>query len=80
VDQVRTTLSAVNVNVNPLEFNKDNDIGFVFGGGLEVKLGFIRITPELRYTRWGSENFRDPVASLLHSNKNQGDFILGLTF
>jgi len=80
VDQVRTTLSAVNVNVNPLEFNKDNDIGFVFGGGLEVKLGFIRITPELRYTRWGSENFRDPVAALLRSNKNQGDFILGLTF
>jgi opacity protein-like surface antigen len=80
VDQVRTTLAAVNVDVNPLEFNKDNDIGFVFGGGLEVKLGFIRITPELRYTRWGSENFRDPVASLLHSNKNQGDFILGLTF
>jgi hypothetical protein len=52
----------------------------VFGGGLEVKLGILRITPEFRYTRWGSENFRDPVAALLRSNKNQGDFILGVTF
>ena len=81
VDQVKSTLSAVNVNVSSVpEFNKDTDVGFAFGGGLEVKLGIMRITPEFRYTRWGSENFRDPVASLLHTNKNQGDFILGLTF
>jgi hypothetical protein len=81
VDQVRSTLNAINVPVNPVpEFQKANDVGFVFGGGLEVKLGFLRITPELRYTRWGSENFSDPVAALLHTNKNQGDFILGLTF
>jgi opacity protein-like surface antigen len=81
VDQVRDTLSAVNVNVNPVpEFNKDNDTGFVFGGGVELKLGVMRITPEFRYTRWGSENFRDPVAALLQTNKNQGDFMLGLTF
>jgi opacity protein-like surface antigen len=80
VDQVRTTLSAVNVDVTPVEFNKDSDIGLVFGGGVEFKLGHVRITPEFRYTRWGSENFRDPVASLLRTNKNQGDFILGLTF
>jgi hypothetical protein len=81
VDQVRDTLAVANVNVNPVpEFNKDNDIGFVFGGGIELKLGVIRFTPEFRYTRWGSENFRDPVAALLQTNKNQGDFILGLTF
>jgi opacity protein-like surface antigen len=81
VDQVRTTLTAVDVNVNPvIEFNKVNDIGFTFGGGIELKLGIVRITPELRYTRWGSENFRDPVSSLLRTNKNQGDFLLGLTF
>jgi len=80
VNQIRSTLAAVNVNVTAPEFNEDSDIGFVFGGGVEFKLGHVRITPELRYTRWGSENFRDPVASLLRTNKNQGDFILGLTF
>jgi opacity protein-like surface antigen len=81
VDQVRDTASALNVNVNPVpEFNKDTDVGFVFGGGIELKLGILRVTPEFRYTRWGSENFRDPINALLRSNKNQGDFILGLTF
>jgi len=81
VDQVRSTLAAVNVNVNPVpEFKQDNDIGFVFGGGVELKLGVMRITPEFRYTRWGSENFRDPVAAILRTNKNQGDFMIGLTF
>ncbi|MCU1335469.1 MAG: hypothetical protein JWO19_1050 [Bryobacterales bacterium] len=81
VDEIRTTLSAVNVNVNPVpEFHKATDVGFTFGGGVEVKLGFVRITPEFRYTRWGSENFQDPIGSLLRTNKNQGDFILGLTF
>jgi opacity protein-like surface antigen len=81
VNEIRSTLAAANVTVNPVpEFNKDNDIGFTFGGGIEVKLGIMRITPEFRYTRWGSENFRDPISSLLRTNKNQGDFIIGLTF
>jgi len=69
--------------VNDGEFNileRVAAIRFVFGGGVEFKLGHVRITPEFRYTRWGSENFRDPVAALLRTNKNQGDFILGLTF
>ena len=81
VEQIRNGINAVNLPINPVpEFNKDNDIGFVFGGGVELKLGVMRITPEFRYTRWGSENFRDPIAALLRTNKNQGDFLLGLTF
>jgi hypothetical protein len=40
----------------------------------------VRIGPELRYTRWGSENFEDPVSSLLHTNRNQGDFLIGILF
>jgi len=81
VDQIRDTASAVNVIVNPVpEFHKDFDIGATFGAGVEFKAGWLRLTPEFRYTRWGSENFRDPVASLLRTNKNQGDFMIGLTF
>ena len=80
VHQIRSTTSAVNVSVPAAEFHKTNDIGAAFGGGIEFKLGFVRITPELRYTRWGSENFHDPIAALLRTNKNQGDFMLGLTF
>ena len=71
----------MNANVSPVpEFSKNNDIGFVFGAGVEFKLGVMRFTPEFPYTRWGSENLRDPVASLLRTNKNQGDFVLRLIF
>jgi hypothetical protein len=85
IEQINRTINAagqiVDVTVsNATEFNKRNDVGFVFGGGIELKLGRLRITPELRYTRWGSENFRDPVNALLRTSRNQGDFILGLTF
>jgi opacity protein-like surface antigen len=78
---VNGVLSPVNVELNnATEFNKRNDVGFVFGGGVEFKAGFVRISPEFRYTRWGSENFRDPVSALLRTNRNQGDFMIGLTF
>ena len=62
------------------EFNKRNDLGLVFGGGVEVRLGRLRISPEVRYTRWGSENFRDPIQSLLQTNRNQADFLIGILF
>lgn len=73
------TFNRVEIN-NAAEFNKRNDIGFAFGFGVAFKLGAVRISPELRYTRWGGENLRDPVNSLLRTNRNQGDFLLGLTF
>jgi opacity protein-like surface antigen len=62
------------------ELAHDFTTGFTFGGGVELKIAKIRISPELRYTHWGSESFRDPVNSLLHTNLNQGDFMLGITF
>jgi len=79
---VSTTTGAVGVTTltNPPEFNKATDEGLVFGGGVAFKLGPVRIGPEIRYTRWGSENFEDPVGSLLHTNKNQGDFLIGILF
>jgi len=81
VDQIRRAGNAVGVSVSSVpEFNKDTDIGATFGAGVEFKAGWLRVSPEFRYTRWGSENFRDPVANLLRTNKNQGDFMLGITF
>jgi opacity protein-like surface antigen len=53
--------------------------GFVIGGGLDIKVLVIHIQPEIRYTRWGSEHFFDP-SGLLHSNQNQGEFLLGIEF
>ena len=73
------TFSSVEVN-NPPEFNKATDVGLAFGAGIALKLGRLRISPELRYTRWGGENLRDPVNALLHTRRNQGDFLIGFTF
>ncbi len=84
VRQVRQTIAGASFSQvefnNAAEFNKRNDVGLVFGFGVAFKLGPVRISPELRYTRWGGENLRDPVSSLLRTNRNQGDFLLGFTF
>ena len=81
VHQIQEIFGMGSTSTNhPVEFRKSTDEGFVFGGGLEFKFGHLRISPELRYTLWGSENFRDPVQSLLNTNRNQGDFLLGITF
>jgi opacity protein-like surface antigen len=64
---------------NPAELNKDVTRGFVFGGGVDVKLLVLHIAPEIRYTRWGDQHFIDPNG-LLHSNLNQAEFLVGITF
>jgi hypothetical protein len=61
----------------PAELQKKTDHGIALGTGLEVKIPFLRFTPELRYTRWGSNTFRN---ALMETNQNQIDFLLGFTF
>ncbi|MBZ5723858.1 MAG: PorT family protein [Acidobacteriia bacterium] len=64
---------------NPPELNDTSSRGFVMGVGLDVKAVLIHIQPEIRYTRWGAKHFLDPNA-LLHSNPNQAEFLVGITF
>jgi opacity protein-like surface antigen len=64
---------------NPPELNKNVTRGFVFGGGVDVKLLLLHVAPEIRYTRWGDQHFIDPNG-LLHSNLNQAEFLVGITF
>ena len=52
--------------------------GIVLGGGIELKVGRLRISPELRYTRWGSGETSGE--SVLRYNRNQADFLIGVTF
>ncbi len=84
IKQVRQIVSAGTFSrvelTNPPEFHKDTDVGLTFGAGIALKLGRVRISPELRYTRWGGENLRDPVNALLRTHRNQGDFLIGFTF
>ena len=57
-----------------------NSTGFVIGGGVEIRALFIRISPEFRFTRWGTDNFREGLANILKTNRNQGQFLVGISF
>ena len=63
----------------PAELENRFSAGFAVGGGLEIG-GRLRLAPEIRYTRWGRENFRSPTAPGFQSNLNQLDFLLGIHF
>lgn len=63
----------------PSQLQNSTTRGYVFGGGLDIKILILHIQPEIRYTRWGAQHFFDP-SGLLHSSENQGEFLLGVTF
>jgi hypothetical protein len=55
--------------------------GLAIGGGVDFKLLLIRLSPEFRYERWGSDShsvLRN--VSLPPSNLNQVEFLVGLSF
>ncbi len=73
------SMSNTSTTGTPSQLQKSTTRGYVFGGGLDFKFLIVHIQPEIRYTRWGAEHFFDP-SGLLHSNENQGEFLLGITF
>ena len=55
--------------------------GFTIGAGIEVRALILRLSPELRYTRWRDKNIDlAPSNSGLSSNQNQFEFLVGFTF
>ena len=54
-----------------------NAAGLVLGTGVELKVPFVRITPEIRYTRRFSDQLN---LDGLRSNRNQFVFLTGITF
>jgi opacity protein-like surface antigen len=65
---------------SPAELQDKNATGFVVGGGVEIRALFLRISPEVRFTRWGTSNFREGISNLLETNRNQGQFLVGFHF
>jgi opacity protein-like surface antigen len=57
---------------------KSTTMGAVVGAGLDVHVLIVHILPELRYTRWTDQHFN--IANVLHSNQNQAEFMVGITF
>ena len=54
--------------------------GLVIGGGLELKLLLLRITPELRYSRWGEQTFEGINGPIIRGKQNQTQFLVGFSF
>lgn len=65
----------------PSEFRRSFNGGWVLGGGLDIHAILIRISPELRYTRWTSANFENQTnPSAFQSKRNQVELLVGFTF
>ncbi len=62
---------------NPSGETNSFTTGFVMGAGVDLHF-ILHIMPELRYTRWTSQHFN--ISDILHSNQNQAEFMVGLTF
>jgi len=56
-----------------------NGTGLVLGGGLEIHVPLIRVSPEIRFTHWSAKDISD-FSSLLRFNQNQAEFLIGITF
>jgi opacity protein-like surface antigen len=80
ITQVTDFITGSRETDNPVELRDRNSTGFVVGGGVEIRALFLRISPEFRFVRWGTSNFREGVSNLLETNKNQGQFLVGFHF
>ncbi len=65
---------------DPRTTNDSSGSGFVLAGGVEIKILFLRIAPELRYTHWGSQSFLDGANVLIQGKQSQGQFLVGISF
>ena len=59
---------------------KSSGTGVAFGGGLDIKVPVIRLSPEIRYTRLGANFFQGGAGATLASQRNQLEFLVGVTF
>jgi hypothetical protein len=59
-----------------------SDKGFTGGAGIELNALLLRVAPEFRYTHWGNDTAPNPSggASVIPSNRNQVEFLVGLSF
>jgi opacity protein-like surface antigen len=70
---------AAQVTGEPQEMTGRNSVGPTIGAGLEVKVPIVRLSADVRYTRWGSSDFESAISGLA-SQLNQADFMLGIMF
>jgi hypothetical protein len=58
-----------------------SDKGITAGAGVEIKVLHLRISPEIRYTHWGSDAQPPPgVGFFPPSKQDQAEFLVGFSF
>ena len=62
-----------------VELNRKNNYGVVAGAGVELRLGFVRLSPEIRYNAW-TRRFFDSPGGYLQSNRSQATVLVGISF
>lgn len=90
---VATGIISSSSNSSPSELRNSTVNGIVFGGGVDIHLPLIHVSPEIRYTHWNSQQFQSGGATIpagtgvtavapgsLSSNQNQVEFLVGITF
>lgn len=55
-------------------------VGFALAGGLQFHAGPLYISPEIRYTHWGSNQISNAFNNVIRTNDNEGQILVGLTF
>jgi hypothetical protein len=77
--------------VAPSSFNQpahSTTMGFVIGGGLDIHVPFVHVSPEVRYTHWGTQHFTPSTITSgifsantgYSSNQDQVEVLVGITF
>jgi hypothetical protein len=57
---VSTGIVSASSNSSPPELRNSTVTGIVLGGGLDIHVPFVHISPEIRYTYWTSQHFQTP--------------------
>lgn len=59
---------------------RKSTVGMAVGAGLDIKIPFFHITPELRFSRLFQDNRAGPGTQSLAQNKTRFDVLVGFTF
>ena len=88
--QAITVVSPIPITA-PSNYNQpshNTTAGFVIGGGLDIHVPFVHVSPEIRFTHWDVAHFTAgtitsgifSAATGYNSNQNQVEAMVGITF
>jgi hypothetical protein len=80
IKNIGNFIAGSGASTNASDYEGRNSTGFVLGGGLEIRALFIRLTPEIRFTRWGTKSLGEGIRNVFQLNESQAQVLIGLSF